>query len=863
MRSYATRNLSTVDAGVLAQYDVAILGEMPVSDGQASMLSTWVDGGGRLIAMRPDKKLAGLLGITDAGSTMNDTYLRIDTSSGPGVGLVNEPIQWHGTADRYTLNGATAVATLYANATAATSNPAVTSRAVGGNGGRAVAFSYDLARSVVLTRQGNPAWAGRNVDGADGYEASEMFYGANGQPDWNNLDQALIPIADEQQRLLANLITQAAADRKPVPRFWYLPRQLPAAIVMTGDDHATGGTAARFNEYLAQSPAGCNLANWECIRGSSYLFPFSNSSYNQISNAQALAYHNQGFEIGVHITTSCSPWGSPANLAAIYDSQMSQFRSFMPSLPGPDSTRTHCVEWDDWATHAKVKLDTGIRYDTDYYYYPGSWTQGRPGYFNGTAIPMRYADLDGTLIDVYQGTTQVSDESGHDVAAAVAAMLDNALGPAGYYTVITANEHTDSTSDAARAESQAIVAMAKARGVPVVSGRQMLAWLDARNASNFTSVNWTGNALTFNVTGGANGLTAMLPVAGPSASLTSISRGGGNVPFTVKTIKGVSYAMFTATTGSYTANYGSTGGGGDTVAPIVTSTNPASGATDAATNGPVRFTFDEDINATTVTASSAELRTDAGGVVPATVSYEAGTRSVVVIPTTVLAASTAYTATMRAGGARDLAGNSLAADWVVTFTTAAGTPPPGGERPAQAGVFVPLTPARALDTRLLGAKSAANTPTIADLAAVGVPDDATAVALNLTVTEPEADGYITLASAGVGVPFVSNLNFRAGETTANFAVVVADAGQVQYLSTTPAHVILDVTGYWAPIDGPVSAGRFAALGPIRALDTRDGGGMVDGGGQADDGEALAVATDEAEDDVTVTATGREAVCFFN
>ena len=52
------------------------------------------------------------------------------------------------------------VATLYSSTTTATTNPAVTLRSVGSNGGQAAAFTYDLARSVVYTRQGNPAWAG-------------------------------------------------------------------------------------------------------------------------------------------------------------------------------------------------------------------------------------------------------------------------------------------------------------------------------------------------------------------------------------------------------------------------------------------------------------------------------------------------------------------------------------------------------------------------------------------------------------------------------------------------------------------------------------------------------------------------------
>ena len=48
-----------------------------------------------------------------------------------------------------------------------------------------------------------------------------------------------IPIADEQQRLLANTILHINQDRKPLPRFWYFPRDEKAVVVMTGDAHGT------------------------------------------------------------------------------------------------------------------------------------------------------------------------------------------------------------------------------------------------------------------------------------------------------------------------------------------------------------------------------------------------------------------------------------------------------------------------------------------------------------------------------------------------------------------------------------------------------------------------------------------------
>ncbi len=131
------------------------------------------------------------------------------------------------------------------------------------------------------------------------------------------------------------MITQAAAARKPLPRFWYLPRELKAAIVMTGDDHATGGTKDHFDRYLAASPPGCSVEDWECVRSSSYLFPFYNQSYSQISNAEAVAYENLGFEIGVHTTTNCQPWGSPQNLYDTYSFQTGGVRVVHAGGVGP------------------------------------------------------------------------------------------------------------------------------------------------------------------------------------------------------------------------------------------------------------------------------------------------------------------------------------------------------------------------------------------------------------------------------------------------------------------------------------------------------------------------------------------------
>ena len=468
-------------------------------------------------------------------------------------------MQFHGIADRYTLNGATAIATLYSTASTATANPAATLRSVGANGGQAAAFTYDLARSVVYTRQGNPAWAGQERDGVVGIRPDDLFYGARAgdvQPDWVDTNKIAIPQADEQQRLLLNLVTSMERDRMPLPRFWYLPRGEKAVVVMSGDDHspsqAPGGTASHFDRYQALSPAGCNVANWECVRSSSYLYPGAT-----LTNAQASAYNAAGFEVGVHPLVASCPSApiAEAELGAIYDTQLAQFQAKYTSIAPQVSSRTHCVFWPDWASHAKVELARGIRMDANYYHYPGPWIGAKPGFMNGGGFPMRFADLDGSPIDVYQQNTNLTDESTTNYATSIAALLDNAVGAQEYYGAFGANMHTDNAAPHPGAE--AIVSAALARSVPVISYKQLLTWVDGRNASTIRGLSWSAGTLNFVTTvgAGANGLQTMLPVQGPAGSLTGITRAGTPVAYTLQTIKGVQYALFTAATAAYVATY--------------------------------------------------------------------------------------------------------------------------------------------------------------------------------------------------------------------------------------------------------------------------------------------------------------------
>jgi len=669
---FNTSDIASVTPASLGSYDLVILPEMPLSAAQVTMFRDWVNGGGNLIAMHPDKKLAGLLGLTDTGNQpLNGGYLLVDTSKTPGNGIVNQSIQFHGVGDRYNLNGATSIATLYIDATTATSNPAVTLHQVGNNGGQAAAFTYDLAKSVILTRQGNPAWREQERDAKPPIRSDDLFFGNksdDSQPDWVDLNKVAIPQADEQQRLLANLILTMNLNKKPLPRFWYFPNGKKAVVLMSGDDHANGGTEPRFNQFQNQSPPGCSVENWECIRGTSYIYP-----YTFLSNAQAL--NDAGFEIALHVNTRCADFNANtpdesafAKLDSFYTSQLNEFKNNFPDLPTPVTQRHHCLVWSDWSSTPEVELSKGIRLDTTYYYWPQAWIDDRPGFFTGSGMPMRLTKLDGTILDVYKSATQMTDESGQSYPFTVDTLLDRAVGAEGYYGIFNVNAHTDAPTSAV---GDAVIESAKKRKVPVVSARQVLTWLDGRNSSSFGSLSWSNNNLNFSIVKGTGttGLQAMLPTRSAKGILGTITRNGSTVNYTKETIKGIEYALFPANAGAYIANYTA-----DTTAPKVTSVTPANNATDVQVETSVTATFNEGINASTINTNTLALQR-ANTLIPATVTYDAATNTAKLKPNAALVANTTYTLTIKGGAndprVKDQAGNALAANFTSSFTTGA------------------------------------------------------------------------------------------------------------------------------------------------------------------------------------------------
>ncbi len=145
--------------------------------------------------------------------------------------------------------------------------------------------------------------------------------------------------------------------------------------------------------------------------------------------------------------------------------------------------------------------------------------------------------------------------------------------------------------------------------------------------------------------------------------------------------------------------------------------------------------------------------------------------------------------------------------------------------------FVPVTPCRIADTR--NADGPFGGPSIPASSSrdftipsspCGIPANAAAYSLNLTVVPVGPLGFLSVWPSGQSQPAVSTLNSSDGRIKANAAIVPAGAnGAITVFASNPTNVIVDINGYFI-IDPANQALAFYPMTPCRIADTRSGSG---------------------------------------
>jgi hypothetical protein len=545
LNAFDTAALSAVTGATLANYRLVVLAETSLSAAQAAVIGTYVDNGGRLIAMRPDADLFGTLGITSqVGSSSNRPATGFLSAtidqSGPGAGLQSMSLPFRGAASHYALAGGTATVATISGGSAG-GYPAVI------RSGRTAAWSFDLARSVAYVRQGDPLDVNLDRDGQPIYRTNDIFYQRI------DLQRVNVPHADVHMRLFARVIDALLADSLPLPRLWYFPGTSRTILLPTSDSHTS---------TLAPHTALINSAQGYGARLSIYL-----ARYGSIPANTVTGWRNGGHEVGLH------PYFDPDNLennmTGGYTVAANWWQSNYPSFPYSPTTRHHSLEWTGWADPANVMSAFGIRLDSSFYAWgpalnnPTQQSQAH-GYINGSGQPMRFVTEAGQVLPVYQQVTSLTDEQlitgsyaeGMTVPQALAVsrqLIDESQ--AGGYAAIMAQFHVDYyLYGEVGPWVDGTMAYAQSLQIPMWTDQRWLQFIETRAAATLTNVNWSVNdkTLTFTATlpTGAEPHTLLVPGTFGGDTVTAVAVGGSSVTAPSLVVNGRTMRAITLTAGA-------------------------------------------------------------------------------------------------------------------------------------------------------------------------------------------------------------------------------------------------------------------------------------------------------------------------
>jgi len=591
---FQVAHLSAVSStATLDRFDLIILATGLLDNAQVELLEGYVARGGRLVAMRPDARLAPLFGVERLAGSTTEGYLQVEAGHPIGQGFATEALQFHGTADHYRLAGAQAVAWLASDADARTDLPAVTLHRYGQ--GQTALWAFDLARSVAYTRQGNPAWANQERDGLDGVRASDMF------KDWVDLDRLAIPQADEQQRLLASLLVALSQGGRPLPRLWYFPGAAEGMLVATGDSH--GNPAFAIEEVLTRvEQRGGHMSiyytafpngDWRRTAKKAVLeatkLPFVGdvlaNQFTSPTSSQVTGWRARGHEFTLH------PWVGEYSVEPGLEAGWRRYWQEFTGLgygPVSPTVRTHRILWTGWAETARVQAAYGLRMNLDYYHVgpafqseAGEWVYG---HFTGSGLPMRFVDERGRILNIYQQLTQLVDEhllampwishgvpglAPNDAVEVSRTLLRRSLD--GAYSAIVAQFHVDPFAIGGQPAAEATrwlegtLDYAAEQGIPIWSAEEWLHFTEVRHDAELEEVQWHPEAqrLSFRLKARPAPhveLTVMLPLWHEGAKLAQAEVNRQPVQHGQRMVGGVSYGWISVPAGSYqvVATYGST-----------------------------------------------------------------------------------------------------------------------------------------------------------------------------------------------------------------------------------------------------------------------------------------------------------------
>lgn len=419
--------------------------------------------------------------------------------------------------------------------------------------GRIIAFAFDLARCVLMLRQGDPARA-EWIPAGDScarpsHMAAEIATG----------DAAWVPFADLLGRLLVDLVRDRFP--APLPLLSHLPGVAPGIVLYSGDED--GAEVAWNDEELGAVAAAGGRMNL-------YLIP--THTHSAVGDVRRYSARH---DVGPHPNLRPLDGRPVGERLAEFERQ---FRLFEDMFGVQARTvRNHCTAWAGYLELVEVMERQGVRMDANYF--SGTYLRDRqpaPYAAFGAALPMRFCQPDGRILDVYQQHTHLTNDGMFGPAdysyklspASYRVMLDRILGDivTRLHIPYAVCIHPSNWVRFSRPQGQELLRQANERGLPVWSFDQWLGFWKARDTWRLGGLAWDGTRLQWTIEGkeSHDGLCLALPLDYRGTALEEVRLDRKIVSWQSVTRYGEHVAMVPIPTGRWTmsvsATYGEKGG---------------------------------------------------------------------------------------------------------------------------------------------------------------------------------------------------------------------------------------------------------------------------------------------------------------
>lgn len=378
-------------AGDLADYAVVIISAGAARVLDVTAVEGYVRAGGRTLVVRPPRHWAPLFGVVartaETYATLRDGYLQVRTEHAwlrdfPAVAL-----QCPGEADVFEPGEGRALAWLAGQRGQPTPFPAAAYARTGS--GLAVMLAWDLAEGLVALHQGDPARASTGTDpdaNRDGkFTADDLFEGRR------DFELRHVPQADAHADLLTRVLHCLSVELLPLPRLWHFPHAAPALLLVDGDgDGIVPADMRRTVEICERHEAR-------------FGFFLMDEQIAALDPEEVRRLRARGHSFGPH------PWVSFRPSVAEWRDGVERITAEFSARFGfaPRSVRMHSCILPGWDEAPRLLADLGLHLET-------SFLEGyrfQSGFLNGSALPTRFVDREGRLLDCWEQSTVLGDDT--------------------------------------------------------------------------------------------------------------------------------------------------------------------------------------------------------------------------------------------------------------------------------------------------------------------------------------------------------------------------------------------------------------------------------------------------------------------